>query len=393
MATQQPRGNGVFKPRRDFGNPVSDPKPHQRFIPIPASISKPNDLSYNLHDALSKKEIEHIYSAKRIVFHALGDTGGIHGTETQDAIAYQMEQQIKSAHPADRARFFYHLGDVVYYNGLKKHYEDQFYEPYKFYPSVIFSIPGNHDCDTEVYPGNEQDHETSLAGFAENFCDALRRPVPYSPYRLSMNQPYPYWRLNAPYVTIVGLFSNVDGSLDHWNDASAPQFTWLVKQLKTAPKDKCLVLTVHHPPFSLDTSHGGYPGILDSLDRAANKAQRHPDAVFSGHVHNYQRFTRVVKGKNYPYIVAGAGGYVHEQRSMHRLQKDAQSNLIKVPFKTAQTGLTLDSYNQTDPGFLKITIDHQTISGEYYVNTWDGSKPAANAVDTFIFDWKKNSKV
>ena len=44
-----------------------------------------------------------------------------------------------------------------------------------------------------------------------------------------------------------------------------------------------------------------------------------PDMVVTGHVHNYQRFTRTVHGdeggdeKEVPYVVAGAGGFWHLQ--------------------------------------------------------------------------------
>jgi hypothetical protein len=43
---------------------------------------------------------------------------------------------------------------------------------------------------------------------------------------------------------------------------------------------------------------------------------------FSGYVHNYQRFSRTVDGQMVPYIVAGAGGYPNEAKSMHKLQNE-----------------------------------------------------------------------
>ncbi|MBI1803211.1 MAG: metallophosphoesterase [Ignavibacteriae bacterium] len=392
MSTQP--SNTTHKVQRAFGSPVALPKPHPRFIPIPdKSIKKPKQYSLSLDSILSDKDIRAITKNKKLIVHMAGDTGGINGTETQEAIAYQMEKQIQGAPKGQQPSFFYNLGDVVYYNGLLKHYEDQFYDPYKTYPAVIFAIPGNHDCDTSVRKGDEPDNEPSLTGFIENFCDKKRRPVPFSPYRYSMNQPYPYWTLDAPFLTVIGLFSNVDGSLDHWDDAAKPQYTWLVDQLKTAPKDKCLFVTVHHPPFSLDTVHGGYIDILEAIDAAAAAAQRHPDAVFSGHVHDYQRFTRTLKGKAYPYIIAGAAGYVNQQRSMHKLQRHPNNDLIAVPFHTRRKDLVLEYYDQKDPGFLRVVIDKSTFAVEYFVNTWDGSKPPVNAVDSVTYDWKNNVKM
>src|ERR1700694_1090579 len=94
----------------------------------------------------------------KLVFHCVGDTGGVHGDDIQMNVANAMEAQIKSAAAdADKPAFFYHLGDVVYYNGLTNLYGAQFYEPYKFYPGAIFAIPGNHDGDIRTRKGDPVD--------------------------------------------------------------------------------------------------------------------------------------------------------------------------------------------------------------------------------------------
>ena len=154
-------------------------------------------------------------TAGRIVFHAVGDTGGVHGTEAQEAVAHAMETQFtgKSDSPApDDPAFFYHLGDVIYFNGETALYPTQFYEPYQYYPANIFAIPGNHDGDTQVQKGDPPDNQPSLTGFVTNFCDSQRRYL--SPYRPTMTQPYVYWTLETPLATIIGLYSNVHGLLD-----------------------------------------------------------------------------------------------------------------------------------------------------------------------------------
>src|SRR5262249_39159340 len=158
----------------------------------------------------------------------------------------------------------YHLGDVVYFNGISKDYPVQFYEPYQFYPAMIFAIPGNHDGDNYARKGDEPDTEASLEGFFDNFCDSS--PHYLSPYRPTMTQPYVYWTLDAPFATIIGLYSNVDGSLDP--TGVFQQQAWFQQQLKNADPGKCLILTVHHPCFSLDEMHGGYPNILAALQNA-----------------------------------------------------------------------------------------------------------------------------
>ncbi len=382
------RGNNTHKVNRPFGDPVEALKPNQRFIPVPAKFIKPVDFVLGLGTVLSKPVMDAIGKAKQLVFHMVGDTGGINGQETQEAISYQMEKQISQSDDANRPAFFYNLGDVVYYNGISYHYEEQFYDPYKLYPTYIFAVPGNHDCDTQTLKKDQPDLEPSLEGFMTNFCDKTPGYGPFSSYRKTINQPWPYWVMDAPYATIIGLFSNVDGSLDA--NGSTEQLDWFTAQLKKAPKSKCLIVTIHHPCFSLDTSHGGYPLILQDMDTAFQKSKRNPDAIFSGHVHNYQRYTRSIKGKKIPYIIAGAGGYVNKPGSMHRLQKDNNGDFLKVPFQTTRKDVLLNYYNQVNPGFLKITVDSQFIHGAYYIINFDGSKPQTIPDDEFKFNWKQN---
>lgn len=139
----------------------------------------------------------------------------------------------------------------------------------------------------------------------QNFC-APQADHLYSPYRPTMTQPYVYWTLQAPLVTMIGLYSNVEGSLDA--RGGFEQQRWLEQQLVSAPPDKFLVVAVHHPPYSLDKAHGGSPDVVAALDRAFSVTKRYPHAVLSGHVHSRQRFTRRIKGLQIPYVVAGHGG-------------------------------------------------------------------------------------
>jgi len=374
------------KPRRAFGDPVAASKATPRFIAPP--MTNFTNLNLPLDVVLrNAAELKRITDAGKLVFHFVGDTGGVNGTEAQEAIAHAMEGQIQhAATPADRPAFFYHLGDVVYFNGLRHLYQPQFYEPYKYYPAPIFAIPGNHDGDTGVRRGDEPDTEPSLAGFMDNFCSVA--PVHVDTYRETMTQPYVYWTLEAPFATIIGLYSNVDGSLD--GRGTIEQQKWFEGQMARAPKDKCLLVAVHHPPYSLDASHGGSPDILAAIDRAVQSSGRYPDAVFSGHVHNYQRFTRETAGRDIPYIVAGCGGYADGPKSVHQLQLDADRKPVPHErFPTTVAGVALEFYDAKNPGFLRITVDDKTLKGEYFVVPFDGAAPAA-PVDRFTLDWKKH---
>jgi hypothetical protein len=357
------RHQAVGKQRRPTGDPVADLKEMTRFEPIPHPPPQRLSVPLNVFDPAASQAAE---EANQLVFHCVGDVGGVNGTATEEAIAAAMEDQTSGSTKSDRPAFLYILGDVVYYNGQQRLYKTEFYEPYQFYRSLIFAIPGNHDGDTHVQKGDEPDIEPSLYGFFENFCDSVPRYA--SPYRMSMTQPYPYWTLDAPFVTIIGLYSNVEGSLDA--RGRSDQQYYLEAQLKAVPDNKKLLITVHHPSYSLDSAHGGCPDILDALDLAVQHVGRQPDAVLSGHVHNYQRFSRAVGDRKIPYVVAGAGGYANDTRSMHKLQK-ALGVPIELPYKTTVAGVNLENYQEEEPGFMRVTATPHKLKFEYFVVPFD----------------------
>ncbi len=356
------RGSNFAKTRRAVGNPVSDPAEHPRFEALPPFTA--NSLTLPLEAILPGVTAE-AQTAGQLVFHALGDTGGINGTETQSAIANAMEAQLKAAADGSKPQFFFHLGDVVYYNGLSTHYLEQFYEPYQYYDAPIFAIPGNHDGDTQTRKGDEADNETSLYGFMRNFCSPT--PDRFFKYRSTMTQPYCYWYLTAPFVHVIGLYSNVDGLLDA--RGTAQQQTWLIDQLKNAPADKWVIIAVHHPCFSLDSTHGGYGEVLNALDAAFASAGRTPDAILSGHVHNYQRFARTIGDVTVPYIVNGNGGYANSERALHKLQRELAD--VALPFPTTLPDVTLQQFDTINSGFLRLTAKPTELTIDYFSVSFD----------------------
>jgi Calcineurin-like phosphoesterase len=352
------------KPKREFNNPVSAAAESPAFIPAPPTNNVNLNLPLDIILSGSDAKISH---AKSMVFHSVGDTGGIKGTETQEGLAAVMVQQINdsraSNQPSEEPLFFYHLGDVVYFNGMSTDYPTQFYEPYQNYDAPIVAIPGNHDCDTRTRKGDVPDDETTLFGFMQNFCAATSQFI--FKHRPTMTQPYVYWTLDAPLVTIIGLFSNVDGELDA--KGTFEQQRWFAQQLNDAPADRALIVAVHHAPYSLDSTHGGYGDIGRALDRGFNTTGRSPDLVLSGHVHNYQRFTRAFGDKQIPYVIAGAGGYADSERAMHRIAKDpATGEKVVTPFQTSLPDVALAAFNDTEPGFLRLKVTETSLTGEYY---------------------------
>jgi predicted phosphodiesterase len=351
------QGANFAKQHRPQGDPVSPAAQHARFITPPPFTAQSLTLPL---EAILPGVTEQIKQAGCLVFHALGDSGGIHGTEMQEAISAAMEAQLKNAQAGKAPRFFYHLGDVIYFNGQTENYLSQFYEPYQYYDAPIFAIPGNHDGDTVTQKGDQPDTEPTLDGFMQNFCSP--QPEFLFKHRQTMTQPYCYWKLEAPFVHIIGLYSNVDGLLDA--RGTAQQQNWFTDQLKSVPADKWLVLAVHHPCYSLDSAHGGYEETLNALDAAFKNAVRVPDVILHGHVHNYQRFSRDLGHTKVPYIIAGAGGYALTQRSLHKLQKGLQK--VTLPYKTTRQGVVLEGLDVENSGFLRITAAPTKLTIDYF---------------------------
>jgi 3',5'-cyclic AMP phosphodiesterase CpdA len=264
----------------------------------------------------------------------VGDTGGLNNPIPQRAVAAAMATQLEGADPV---RFFYHLGDIVYLHGEAANYGSQFFEPYAAYAAPIVAIAGNHDGD--LAPGAQA---ASLDAFADHFCAPERAAGPTG--RRRPRQPNVYWTLEHDWVTIVGLYTNVPdgGQID------PEQLAWLTGELEAARCGVTLILAMHHPVFSADIAHGSNLALGAALDRCFAAAGRAPDAVFSAHAHNYQRFGRLHEGREIPYVVAGSGGF-HE---LHRLGygvPDLPGSFAGLP------GLTLEAHQHRAFGFMTVT--------------------------------------
>ena len=305
-------------------------------------------------------------------FFVLGDVGGVKAPGPQNAVSYAMEQR------QAEAAFALILGDVVYFNGqqmgnvegAQTGYGDQFYEPYAKLARPIIAFPGNHDGDPEV-------GDTSLSGFMANFC-ANQPGVPVDDPQLEYGRhtqtlPYCEWTLRLKAATIIAVYSNVPSG----GHLEPEQVERLTKELKEAP-DGPLILGIHHPPYSIDSHHGGSERMGKILDEAFAQSGRTPDMVLSGHVHDYQRFTRTINGKQVLYIVSGNGGY----HNLHQLAKGAHHG------EELAEGVVFEYGDAKHYGYLKITVKDGKIGGEYTAvkpgTMPDGSDAEIqNAVDVF----------
>jgi hypothetical protein len=326
----------------------------------------------DLADYIPADIADAIDQAGKITFHAVGDTGAAKVSRSQTAAtAIQHEAGVADAMAADvqsqganGPAFFFNLGDVIYNFGEGQYYYDQFYEPFREYDRPIFSIPGNHD-GMVFGAASSAPQVPTLAAFLTNFCAPEPGPSPDSGglVRSVMTQPGVYFTLDAPFVSIIGLYSNVldsgagviSSQKGHFPLVD-DQLAFLQNELKRLKPDReagkrAILLAVHHPPLSADARHGGSSGELADIDACCTAAGLWPDAILSGHAHLYQRFTRVIQGKETPYIVAGSGGYA------------ATAPLGGLPNAPVKVGIyTLVVNPIVEFGYLTVTTDAKTLT-------------------------------
>jgi len=356
----------------------------------PVRGTEPMDLA----DVIGASATDEIQKAGKITFHTVGDTGGIHNPEFQFAVADALADDLKSG-----AAFWYHLGDVVYYFGQEQYYFEQFYDPYRDYNAPIFAIPGNHDG--VVFPGEAAN---SLDAFVANFCapQPARTADSQGAVRTTMDQPGVYFTLNAPFVKLIGLYTNTsEGATEGviaGPNVGNEQLVFLEGQLAAAKAERekgqwrALIIATHHPPFTGSPEHVPSPTMLKQIDRACASAGIQPDLHLSGHAHLYERYTRTVGGKQIPYVVAGMGGYYNlpglkplNRRPKPPVTPDRGTDASGNP-------LSLRAYNDNTFGFLRITVSavpSKSITGEFV--TVDPGKGLVGSGDSFTLDLVNNS--
>jgi hypothetical protein len=208
----------------------------------------------------------------------------------------------------------------------------------------------------------------TLTAFMTNFCSATPESSPDAPTitRSVMTQPAVYFTLDAPYVSIIGLYSNVldtGGGIISSQGGMYPlvndQLDFLTSELKRLAPDRqagkrAIIIAVHHPPLSCDAKTGGSGGLMQDIDACCKSANQWPDVVLSGHAHLYQRFTRTVNGRDVPYIVSGSGGFA------------ATAPMGGTP----PAGTTVGDHKLEVPpivqfGYLTITTDAKTLTAAF----------------------------
>jgi predicted phosphodiesterase len=319
----------------------------------------------------------------KMVFHTVGDTGGIVNGVPQTITASKMEDDLSSS---NKPSFFYHLGDVAYYNAEDENFYTQFFKAYENYMAPIFAIAGNHDSSWGTVGAAST---WNLDNFMKVFCETAPVPVDLSRDmpRTAMIQPNVYWTLQTPLANFIGLYTNNGETEGYVTDVQAKWFNGELKNAQTEADKKAIIVALHHPPYSVDNDHGASRKMKKYLQTAFEDTGVYPDIILSGHVHNYQRFTVSLGNRKIPVIVNGAGGY-------YNLSNVGVKNggPISLPNNTFYDDAVLVNYSQDRHGFLKITIDisgeKRLLSGEYFTvprpqESW--SAPAVRE-DYFIAD-------
>jgi hypothetical protein len=324
-------------------------------------------VNMNLTSIVGEAVQGHSASANEesIQFDMIGDSGAVTAAKQQGelSVGELMTATAKNSPPA----FCFHVGDVVYYYGEKQYYYGQFAEVFKDYDAPIFAIPGNHDALTY------EPSQVPLSSFIAAFC--AQTPGVWDGFggvrRSTMTQPGIYFTLDAPLVSIIGLYSNAGESGGWLNDQ---QYAFLLGELQRLQpqrqaKQRAVILSIHHLPK-------WFPSAKDptsaALDAHFSSARLWPDAVVVGHAHLYQRVVRP-KGvggapTNIPYIVNGCGGY-----GVMPTQKSGGAYLSTLPAGFATV--------VNEEGFLRATAtrtaDAFTLQFDYHsAKRGQGAAPA-----------------
>jgi hypothetical protein len=303
----------------------------------------------------------------QIVFHALGDCGSTRGPATETLVADKLLSDFHEMDPKEVPQFNLLLGDIVYSFGEAQYYYDQFYEPYRDYPAPILAVAGNHDGI--VAPGA---HVKSLDAFLRNFCskDFVVAGDAGGLSRTAQIQPGVFFTFEAPFVRVLALYSNMleDPGVISSPEIGDSQIKFLDAALERVKSERyagALLIAHHHPPYVASAHggrHSGSPDMLAQIDEACTRAGVWPHAVLAGHVHNYQRFTRIRRdGTEIPYASCGNGG--------HNAQ--AIKGALRTPQVIQSTGgerVVLENYDAAfnHYGYLRVIATAKQLRIEYH---------------------------
>ena len=105
--------------------------------------------------------------------------------------------------------------------------------------------------------------------------------------------------------------------------------------------------------------------VLAEIDAACDKAGVWPHAFLSGHLHNYQRFTRTEGKRQTPFLVAGNGG--HAVNPLTRKGNPALRTPMAQPsLSNGSDSVVFENYDDQDFGYTRIIADAKQLRIEYH---------------------------
>ncbi|HVH78862.1 MAG TPA: metallophosphoesterase, partial [Stellaceae bacterium] len=368
-------------------------------LPFPAPRGTPEprlallDVFGSNQDAINRIEQQ-----QQITFHATGDCGSTRGPKTQNEVTDKMIADFSDSDPREVPQFCLLLGDIVYNFGEPQYYYDQFYDPYRNYHAPVMAAAGNHDGMISPLA-----HATSLDAYLRNFCADPANGFTVTPEagglsRTAQIQPGVFFTFEAPFVRVLVFYSNTleDPGVIANDDIGDSQLQFLRTALQRV-KDEgfagALLFAHHHPPYAIGSQHSSSTEMRQQMDDVCEEVGVWPHAVLAGHAHNYQRFTRHHDEMEIPYIICGNGG--HNVQKLHL--KGATGGALRTPQIVHSAAgdadqVTLENYDDTDYGYLRITVDPHQLRIEYHpASDADQSKTPDDSVTIDLASRKRTT--
>jgi len=313
--------------------------------------------------------IGNITSQGQIVFHALGDCGSARGPTTQNQVTDKLVSDFQD-HAIETPQFALLLGDIIYNFGEAQYYYDQFYDPYRDYSAPVLAVAGNHDGMVSPFA-----HVATLEAYLRNFCADTFEVAPEAGAlsRTAQIQPGVFFTLEAPFVRILVLYSNMleDPGVIQNADIGDSQIQFLraaLARVKAENYQGALLFAHHHPAYtySATSRHGWSVQMLADMDAVCTEVGVWPHAVLAGHVHNYQRFTRTrPDGSHIPYVACGNGG--HNVLPLGRRgQPGPRVPQVLQPAAAGVDQVTFENYDDINYGYLRVIADPKQLRIEYH---------------------------
>jgi hypothetical protein len=314
--------------------------------------------------------INAITQRKQITFHSTGDCGSTSGPKTQNEVTDKMISDFSDTDPREIPQFCFLLGDIVYSFGETQYYYDQFYDPYRNYHAPVLAAAGNHDGMISPLA-----HAKSLAAYLRNFCADPANGYVVTPEagglsRTAQIQPGVFFTFDAPFVRILVFYSNTleDPGVIANKTIGNSQLNFLkaaLQRVKSEAFRGALLFAHHHPPYAVGGQHSSSAAMRQQMDAICGQVGIWPHAVLAGHAHNYQRFTRLRPDKTeIPYVICGNGG--HNVQKLQKTGAPLRTPQIVQPATGDGDQVTLENYDDTNYGYLRIIVDPEQLRIEYH---------------------------